>query len=225
MRRLLFLSCALLLATSAAGHEPPKPIPPPAIDSPRQAGGVQTIVLAGGCYWGTQAVFEHLRGVKSVVAGFSGQAGSEEDQLIHSSRGAPAEAVRIEFDPAQLSLGQILQVYFSVAHDPTEVDRQGPDVGPQYRSVIFYADDQQKKIAAAYIGQLQSAAIFSSPIATQAEPLVKFRPVAESQQDYVPKHASSAYVVNVDLPKLAAMKVLFPTLYLDSPLTYSSASD
>ena len=189
------------------------------------AGGAQTVVLAGGCYWGTQAVFEHVRGVKSVVAGFSGQAGSGEDQLIRSSRGAPAEAVRIEFDPAQLTLGQILQIYFSVAHDPTEVDRQGPDVGPQYRSVIYYADDQQKKISEAYVAQLQSAHVFSGSIATELQPLVKFRAVAESQQDYVPKHASSAYVVNVDLPKLAAMKTIFPTLYRDPPLSFSSASD
>jgi peptide-methionine (S)-S-oxide reductase len=225
MRKSLFLGCAFLFATSAAAHEPPRPIPPPSADVSRQAGDSQTLVLSGGCYGGMQGVFEHVRGVKQVVAGFSGLASSGEDELMHSSRDVPSEAVRIQYDPAQLTLGQILQIYFSVAHDPTEVDRQDPDVGPQYRSVIYYGDDQQKKISDAYIAQLQAARVFSGAIATQVEPLVKFRPVAESQQDYVLKHPTSAYVISVDEPRLAAMKILFPALYMDPPLTFSSASN
>jgi peptide-methionine (S)-S-oxide reductase len=225
MTKFRFLCCGFLLATaSAAAEAPPRQIPPPSLDGSRQAGGVQELVLAGGCYWGMQALFEHVRGAKKVVAGFSGQMPSAEDQLIHSSRAAAAESIRIDFDPAEVTYGQLLQIYFSVAHDPTEVDRQGPDVGPQYRSVIYYSDDEQKRISDAYIAQLQSAGIFGQPIATQVEPLTRFHAVAESQQDYVLKHPSSAYVVSIDLPKLAAMRTMFPSLYADPPVTYSSAA-
>lgn len=224
MSRFRFLCCGFLLATAAAAAEaPPRQVPPPLLDVSRHAGSVQELVLAGGCYWGMQALFEHVRGVKRVVAGFSGQMPGAEDQLIRVSRGAAAESIRIEFDPAAVTYGQILQIYFSVAHDPTEVDRQGPDVGPQYRSVIYYNDDEQKRIADAYVAQLQSARIFASPIATQVEPLTRFHQVAESQQDYVLKHPASAYVVSIDLPKLAALRSMFPALYADPPVTFSSA--
>jgi peptide-methionine (S)-S-oxide reductase len=225
MSKFRFLCCGFLLATAAAAAEaPPRQIPPPSVDVPRHAGGVQELVLAGGCYWGMQAVFEHVRGVKRVVAGFSGQMPGAEDQLIRSSRAAAAESIRIEFDPAEITYGQLLQIYFSVAHDPTEVDRQGPDVGPQYRSVIYYTDDEQKRISDAYLAQLQSARIFAQPIATGVEPLTRFHPVGDSQQDYVLKHPSTAYVVGVDLPKLAALKVMFPALYMDPPVTFSSTA-
>ena len=224
MSKLRFLCCGFLLATAAAAAEaPPRQIPPPLLDGSRHAGGAQALVLAGGCYWGMQALFEHVRGVKKVVAGFSGQMPGAEDQLIRLSRSAAAESIRIEFDPAQVTYGQMLQIYFSVAHDPTEVDRQGPDVGPQYRSVVYYTDDEQKRISDAYIAQLQSAGSFTRPIATQVEQLTGFHPVSESQQDYVLKHPASAYVVTVDLPKLAALKSMFPALYAEPPVTFSSA--
>ena len=148
---------------------------------------------------------------------------SGEDQLMHRG-GTPAESVQITFDPNQISYGQILQIYFSVAHDPTEVDRQGPDVGPQYRSVIYYSDDTQQKIAQSYIQQLQSTGSFGGAIATQVEPLVRFHRVADSEQDYTLKHPASSYVLGVDMPKLAALKSIFPSLYLESPVTLSGSS-
>ena len=163
MRLSLSLSCALLLAVPAAAEQAPRPIPPASADEVRHSGDPETAVLAGGCYWGMQAIFERVRGVKTVTAGFSGAPASGEDELIHSSNGTPAEAVRIAFDPAQITYGQILQIYFSVAHDPTQVDRQGPDTGPQYRSAIYYDNDDQKRIAQAYIAQLQSAGVFPEP--------------------------------------------------------------
>jgi peptide-methionine (S)-S-oxide reductase len=225
MTRFRLLCCSFLLATAAVAAEaPPRQIPPPLLDVARHAGGVQALVLAGGCYWGMQAVFEHVRGVKSVVAGFAGQRSSAEDQLIHVAHAGPAESIRIAFDPAEVTYGQLLQIYFSVAHDPTEVDKQGPDVGPQYRSAVYYTDDEQKRIADAYIAQLQSTGIFASSIATQVEPLTGFHPVGESQQDYVVKHRDTAYVVSIDLPKLAALRSMFPALYADPPVTFSSAS-
>jgi peptide-methionine (S)-S-oxide reductase len=222
MNTLRLLCAAFLLAMPAAAEEAPKPIPPVSGDETRHAGSSEIAVLAGGCYWGMQAIFERVRGVKAVTAGFSGAPASGEDQLIHSRTGTPAEAVRIEFDPAQLTYGQILQIYFSVAHDPTQVDRQGPDVGPQYRSAIYYDNDDQKRIAEAYIAQLQSVRVFAAPIATEVVPLTAFHRVAVSQQDYVLKNPTSAYVMNVDMPRLAALKRIFPGNYSDQPLTYSN---
>lgn len=225
MNTFRFLFAALLLAAPAAAEQAPKPIPPAAADEARHAGGPETAVLAGGCYWGMQAIFERVRGVETVTAGFSGTPSSGEDELIPSRNATPAESVRVEFDPAQITYGQLLQVFFSVAHDPTQVDRQGPDEGPQYRSAIFYGDDEQKRIAESYIAQLQSARVFPESIATEVEPLVRFRAVAESQQDYVAKHPASPYVVEVDLPRLAAMKAIVPALYREQPLSFSSASE
>ncbi|HWY14013.1 MAG TPA: peptide-methionine (S)-S-oxide reductase MsrA [Rhizomicrobium sp.] len=225
MRQLLLRACVSILISSTAAalaHDAPKPIPAPAADNPRQPGQAQTAVLAGGCYWGMQGVFERVKGVRQVVAGFSGMP-SGEDQLMHRG-GTPAESVQITFDPNQISYGQILQIYFSVAHDPTEVDRQGPDVGPQYRSVIYYSDDTQQKIAQSYIQQLQSTGSFGGAIATQVEPLVRFHRVADSEQDYTLKHPASSYVLGVDMPKLAALKSIFPSLYLESPVTLSGSS-
>jgi peptide-methionine (S)-S-oxide reductase len=215
------LCFAFLFAFPAAAEEAPKPIPPASADETRHAGAPETAVLAGGCYWGMQAIFERVRGVKTVTAGFSGMTAGAEDQLIRSRNATPAESVRIEFDPAQISYGKILQIYFSAAHDPTQVDRQGPDVGPQYRSAIYYGSDDQKRIAQAYIAQLQSAGVFAAPIATEVVPLQAFHRVMESQQDYVLKNPTSPYVIHVDMPRLAALKLLFPGDYLNQPLTYS----
>ena len=212
----------LLFATAAAAEETPKPVPPASADETRHVGTPEVAVLAGGCYWGMQAIFERVHGVNAVVAGFSGTPSSSEDLMIRSSNATPAESVRIEFDPAQITYGQILQIYFSVAHDPTQVNRQGPDEGPQYRSAIYYDNDDQKRIADAYIAQLQSAHVFADPIATQVVPATAFHRVAVSQQDYVRKNPTSPYVLNVDLPRLAALKRIFPSAYLDQPLTYSN---
>ncbi|HEX3429372.1 MAG TPA: peptide-methionine (S)-S-oxide reductase MsrA [Rhizomicrobium sp.] len=221
MRISRLFCCAFLLASPAAAEQAPKPIPMPSSDEARHAGDSEIAVLAGGCYWGMQAIFERVHGVKAVTAGFSGAPASGEDQLIHSSSGTPAEAVRIEFDPAQLTYGQILQIYFSVAHDPTQVDRQGPDVGPQYRSAIYFDNNDQKRIAENYIAQLQSAGVFPAPIATQVVPLTGFHRVMSSQQDYVRKNPTLPYVLGVDMPRIAALKRIYPGIYLDQPLTYS----
>ena len=221
MSILRILCCASLLALPATAEETPKPLPAASADETHHVGASETAVLAGGCYWGMQAIFEHVRGVKKVTAGFSGMAAGQEDQLIRNRTAAPAESVRIEFDPAQITYGQILQIYFSVAHDPTQVDRQGPDVGPQYRSAIYYGDDEQKRSAQAYIAQLQSARVFAAPIATEVVPFQAFHRVAESQQDYVSKNPMSPYVIHVDIPRLAALKLLFPGTYLSQPLSFS----
>lgn len=213
--------CSVLLATPAAAEQLPKPIPPAAVDEARRVADPEVAVLAGGCYWGMQAIFEHVRGVKAVVAGFSGMRASAEDSLIQSRDSTPAESIRLEYDPGQITYGQILQIYFSVAHDPTEVDRQGPDEGPQYRSAIYYSNSDQKRMAEAYIKQLQSSGVFAGPISTEVVPFTAFHRVMESQQDYVQKNPASPYVLNVDMPRIRALKVIFPDTYSDSPLTVS----
>ena len=193
-------------------------IPAPASDNPRAPGEPQNAVLAGGCYWGVQGLFEHVKGVRQVIAGFTGRLQSSEDDRIGRDR-IPAESVQITFDPEQISYGQILQIYFSAVHDPTQIDRQGPDSGPQYRSAIFYSDDSQQKITQAYIAQLEKDRAFAAPIATHVDWLNGFRRVDSSQQDYMLKHADSAYIVVNDVPRLAVLKRLFPDLYVDTPVT------
>jgi peptide-methionine (S)-S-oxide reductase len=218
---LLGIALGVLAAMPAHADERAVQIPPPALDNPLAPGEPQTIVLAGGCYWGMQAVFEHIKGVQQVIAGFTGpRRGSQDDGVI--SRGhVAAESVQITFDPARISYGQILQIYFSVAHDPTELNKQGPDDGPQYRSDIFYADDSQEKIAEAYIAQLGAAHVYNSEIVTSVDRLTDFHAVPDSQQDYVRKNPNLPYVAQIDMPKLAALKIVFPGLYLDPPLTVS----
>jgi peptide-methionine (S)-S-oxide reductase len=216
------LLLAALSTLAAHGQEMPRTIPAPVLDNPHGSGGPQTAVLSGGCYWGMQGLFEHVKGVTQVIAGFSGRPqSSNEDDIISRGR-KPTEAAQIVFDPKQVSYGQILQIFFSVAHDPTQVDRQGPDVGPQYRSAIYYSDDGQRKIAQAYISQLQAAGSFGAAISTDVEPLARFRAVDDSQQDYEIQHPTSSYVLNVDVPKIAALKSEFPGLYVESPVRYSS---
>jgi peptide-methionine (S)-S-oxide reductase len=224
MRPIAFVLCVLLTAVSGAAcaDEAPRLLPAPVVDNPLAAGDSQTAVLAGGCYWGMQEIFEHIKGVQQVVAGFTGpRASSDEDDLMRRGH-VPAESVKITFDPAQISYGQILRIFFSVAHDPTQVNRQDPDTGPQYRSVVFYTDDTQQKIAQAYIAQLGKAHAFDEPIATQIDSLDGFHRVGDSQQDFAIKHPTLSYIVDVDLPRLAALKNLFPALYLQTPITLSS---
>jgi peptide-methionine (S)-S-oxide reductase len=170
--------------------------------------------LAGGCFWGVQAVFEHLKGVTAVVAGYSGgHVESPGYEMVSSGLTGHAESVSITFDPSQISYGQILMVYFSVAHDPTQLNRQGPDSGSQYRSAIFYSNDEQKRIAIAYVAQLDAAQVYPRRIVTQIAPLKAFFRAEGYHQDYLKSHTDQPYIVYNDLPKLANLKKEFPEMY------------
>jgi peptide-methionine (S)-S-oxide reductase len=217
------LACALAVfpivpaAAYAAGGA--VSVPAPLLDDPRRPGKPQTAVLAGGCFWGMQAVFEHLRGVRRVLAGYSGgSAATAHYALVGGGTTGHAESVQITFDPGELSYGDILRVYFSVAHDPTELNRQGPDQGVRYRSEIFYADARQHAIAQAYIAQLQQARIFRQPIVTRLDPLTGFYAAEAYHQDFLVRNTDYDYIVQNDLPKIANLKRLFPQMYRDQPL-------
>jgi peptide-methionine (S)-S-oxide reductase len=204
----------------ASAAEPAVVIPPPVLDNPKIAGPTQTAVIAGGCFWGVQGVYQHVRGVQQVLSGYSG--GTRETADYETvSRGATrhAESVEIRFDPQQVSYGEILQIYFSVVHDPTQLDRQGPDVGPQYRSNIFYGDDTQKRIAEAYVVQLDRARSFGRPIVTRVDPLAGFYPAEAYHQDFLIRNPTYPYIVVHDLPKLENLKKLFPGRYRERPVT------
>jgi peptide-methionine (S)-S-oxide reductase len=179
-----------------------------------RAKGVQTAVFAGGCFWGVDAVFKHVKGVSAVVSGYSGGgAATAQYEVVSTGTTGHAESVQITYDPAQISYGDLLRVFFSVAHDPTQMNRQGPDVGSQYRSVIFYANPDQKETAQAYITQLDSARVFSGPIVTQVVPFEHFYPAEEYHQNYLARHSYQPYIVFNDLPKLHRLKEQFPALY------------
>jgi peptide-methionine (S)-S-oxide reductase len=192
-----------------------KSFPSPNLDSPlARSKGQQTAVLAGGCFWGVQAVFQHVKGVVNATSGYSGgPASAAEYEVVSSGSTGHAESVKIVYDPSQISYGQLLKVFFSVAHDPTELNRQGPDSGSQYRSVIFYTDQEQKRIAQAYIAQLDTAKVFPLPIVTEVVPLQAFYPAEAYHQNYLEHHPESPYIVINDLPKLAHLREQFPSLY------------
>jgi peptide-methionine (S)-S-oxide reductase len=192
-------------------------IPNPATDDTlSKSKGAQTVVLAGGCFWGIQAVFEHVKGVSSATAGYSGgAAATAQYETVSTGTTGHAESVRVVYDPAQISFGQILKVFFSVAHDPTELNRQGPDEGTQYRSVIFYSSDEQRRIAQAYIDQLNRAKVFPQPIVTQVVALQAFYPAEAYHQDYAEHHPNEPYIAINDLPKLDHLKQLLPELYVE----------
>lgn len=201
------------------GAEAPVVIAPPIIDNPKAAGPSQTAVLAGGCFWGVQGVFEHARGVKKVIAGYAGGARSTAQyETVSSGSTGHAESVKIIFDPAEISYGQILQIAFSVVHDPTQLNRQGPDVGSQYRSVVFYADDGQKRIVEAYISQLDESRAFARPIVTRVDPLKGFYAAEDYHQDYLIHNPDVPYIAIWDLPKLENFKRMFPELYSGRPV-------
>jgi peptide-methionine (S)-S-oxide reductase len=204
----------------APAAEPPAALPAPALDNPKHAGPFETAVLAGGCFWGMQGVFEHVRGVRSVLAGYSGGAANTAhyDDVGTGTTGH-AESVQITFDPDELSFGELLQIYFSVAHDPTELDRQGPDSGSQYRSDIFYADETQRRIAASYIAQLDRARSFGRPIATRVDPLKGFYAAEGYHQDFYLKNPDYPYIVSNDLPKIRRLQQRFPQYYRGTPAT------
>jgi peptide-methionine (S)-S-oxide reductase len=178
------------------------------------AKGERTAVLAGGCFWGVDAVFKHVKGVTSVVSGYSGgSAATAEYETVSTGRTGHAESVKITYDPSQVRYSDLLRIFFSVATDPTQLNRQGPDTGTQYRSVIFYANEDQKQIALAYIDQLNKARVFSAPIVSQIVPLKAFYPAEEYHQDFLERHPDHPYIVFNDLPKLRELQSQFPGLY------------
>lgn len=188
----------------------------PAFAGPSQpsAKNKQTAVLAGGCFWGVDAVFKHVKGVSSVISGYSGGSASTADyETVSSGTTGHAESVKITYDPSQVSYSELLRVFFSVATDPTELNRQGPDTGSQYRSVIFYTSEGQKKTALAYIDQLNKTKVFSGPIVTQVIPFQAFYPAEEYHQNFLERHPDNPYIVYNDLPKLRALQQEFPDLY------------
>ena len=213
-----------LFAGAAQATERAFVIPAPALDS-QPSGEKQTVVLAGGCFWGVQAVFQHTKGVTSAVSGYAGgDKSTAHYEVVGTGRTGHAESVAVTFDPRQVSLGKILQIYFSVAHNPTELNRQGPDDGTQYRSAIFYANDEQKKVAAAYVAQLDKAKVFPAAIVTELEPLRGFYPAEEYHQDFAVLHPSYPYIVFNDLPKVNNLKRIFSADYRETPVTVMAAS-
>ena len=216
---------ALAVGCGANAETINRAVPAPAVDIPAaEANGSQVAVLAGGCFWGLQGMFEHVRGVTKVVAGYSGgEAATAHYEMVGTETTGHAESVEITFDPKQISYGQLLQLYFSVAHDPTQLNRQGPDSGPSYRSEIFFASPAQERVARAYVAQLTSAKVFASPIATKIEPLKAFYAAEDYHQDYLIQHPHQPYIVFNDLPKIDALKRVYPQLYRDKPVMLNAA--
>ena len=194
-------------------------LPAPAIDDALAASpGQQTAVFAGGCFWGIQAVFEHVKGVKSAISGYAGgTVNSPSYEEVSSGNTGHAESVRVTYDPSKVTYGQLLRVFFSVAHDPTQLNRQGPDVGTQYRSAIFYSSDSQKRIAAAYIAQLRQAKAFSRPIVTEVTPLRGFNVAESYHQEYATLHPYDPYIVINDAPKVRNLEHDLADLYTEAP--------
>lgn len=181
-----------------------------------QAAAAEKIVLAGGCFWGVEAVFEHTKGVSAAVSGYAGdESGTADYETVSTGETGHAESVEVTYDPAVISLSELLDIYFTVAHDPTELNRQGPDTGTQYRSEIFYTSDAQKKTAAEKIAILNEKKIFPAPIVTKVEALKNFYPAEDYHQDYLVHHPDNPYIIANDLPKIAALKARYPALYKD----------
>ena len=215
LKRLLGAATMSLLSCSLATPVLASALPDPLQDQVMAAQKTDnTIVLAGGCFWGVQNVFQHMKGVTKAVSGYAGgKADAAKYQLVSSGATGHAEAVQVTYDTSQVTLGKILKVYFGAAHNPTELNRQGPDHGTQYRSAIFYANDEQKKIADAYIDQLQKAKVFSDSIVTTLEPLSGFYAAEDYHQNYAKLHPDNMYIVINDAPKLDEFKKMFPDLY------------
>jgi peptide-methionine (S)-S-oxide reductase len=212
----------LLWAAPATAAEPAFSLPNPAVDQ-QSASGDQVAVLAGGCFWGVQAVFQHTKGVKQAVSGYAGgMKANPTYEEVSSGRTGHAEAVQVTFDPREISYGQILKIFFSVAHNPTQLNRQGPDTGTQYRSAIFTTNDDQKRVAAAYVVQLGGTGIFKAPIVTKIDPLAGFYAAEAYHQDYAIKHPTQPYIFINDLPKVENLKRLLPDLYREKPVTVAS---
>jgi len=223
-RTALFAGLLVALATAAfaprltsAGESAVK-IPAPAVDATTGASGTQTAVFAGGCFWGVQGVFQRVNGVIQAVSGYSGGAKeTAQYEMVGSGLTGHAEAVKITYDPKKVSYGTLLQIYFSVAHDPTQLNRQDPDSGPQYRSAVFYADAAQKETTEKYIAQLDAAKSYPKKIVTQVVPLTAFYAAEAYHQDYLTLHPESGYIARFDMPKIANLKAIFPQQYRAEP--------
>jgi peptide-methionine (S)-S-oxide reductase len=222
---LLLITLFGFTASLVQAAEPAIAIPSPTLDETPAGGGLQTAVLAGGCFWGVQAVYQHTKGVTQAVSGYAGgQKETAHYEMVGTGRTGHAESVSVTFDAGEISYGRILQIYFSVAHNPTELNRQGPDSGTQYRSAIFYANDDQKRIASAYIAELDRAHVFSQPIVTKLESLSGFYPAEDYHQDFAVLHPTYPYIVFNDLPKVDNLQRLFADVYRDTPVTVMASS-
>lgn len=222
MKLLVAAAVFVALSGSARADDLDKQVPAPGLD-PAKGGSSDTVVLAGGCFWGQQAVFEHVKGVTKVVAGYSGGAANTAVYpLVITETTGHAESVEITFNPQIVSFGRLLQIYFSVAHDPTELNFQGPDEGASYRSEIFFTTPEQEKTARAYMTQLEAAHIFANPIITKIEPLKGFYAAEGYHQDYLIHHPTQPYIVVNDLPKLEALKRVWPNDYRSEPVRLAS---
>lgn len=218
MKYFLTLIALALLTAGLAAQERAVSLPPPAFDPTPASDRRQKLVVAGGCFWGMQGVFQHVKGVSRAVSGYAG--GTEKTahyNLVSQGDTRHAESVEIDYDPKVVSLGKLLQVFFSVGHDPTQLNRQGPDEGTQYRSAIFFSSSEQEAIARSYIAQLSAAKAFEASIVTKLEPLSGFYPAEAYHQDYLIQHPRAPYIVFNDLPKIENLKRLFPNLYKETP--------
>jgi peptide-methionine (S)-S-oxide reductase len=216
-RLIAALTASTFLLCHAASAAAAQALPAPKIDQalPAAAGKMETAVLSGGCFWGVQAVFQHVKGVKMVYSGYAGGPGmAARYELVSTGTTGHAESVQIIFDPQQISYGQILRIFFTVATDPTQVNMQFPDEGPQYRGEIFYASADQKRVAEAYIQQLNEARVFRKPIATRVDPLKGFFKAEDYHQDYLVRHPDQPYIATYDIPKVAALRETFPDYYV-----------
>ena len=210
----------------SSAAESARSIPPPVLDEPADVGATSEVaILADGCFWGVQGVFQHVDGVTSAVSGYAGGAADTAHyEMVSSNTTGHAESVRVTFDPHRISYGRILQIYFSVAHDPTELDRQGPDVGTQYRSAIFPTNPEQARTAEAYISQLNQAHVFDAPLVTKIEPGRAFYPAEGYHQDFLTRNPRYPYIVTNDLPKIENLKRLFPDVYRATPVLVAAAA-
>jgi peptide-methionine (S)-S-oxide reductase len=198
-------------------------IPPPAMDAPASS-GVQTVVLSGGCFWGVQGVFQHTAGVVSAVSGYAGGGKTTANyETVSTGTTGHAESVQIKYDPNKISYGKLLQIFFSVAHNPTELNRQGPDTGTQYRSAIFTTSDEQKKVTDAYIAQLNAAKVYQKPIVTKVGSLEGFYPAEAYHQDYLTLHPNQPYIAYNDIPKVENLKKIFAQNYIEKPTLVGQA--
>ena len=222
-----FAAWTFSVSNAASGDsEKAVQLPAPTLDTPAStSAGKETAVFAGGCFWGVQAVFQHTKGVLNAVSGYAGGARETATYAsIGSGRTGHAESVQITYDPKQISYGKLLQIYFSVAHDPTQLNRQGPDSGTQYRSAVFYQDANQKLVAERYIAQLDAARVFPGKIVTQVNAPASFYPAEAYHQDYATLNPRQPYIARFDLPKIANLKTLMPELYQDKPVLVSAQS-
>ena len=222
----LLLGAGIALQGFPSVAESARPVPPPALDEPANPTvRSEVAVLAAGCFWGVQGVFQHVDGVTSAVSGYAGGAANTAHyEMVSTNKTGHAESVRVTFDPRRISYGRILQIYFSVAHDPTELNRQGPDVGTQYRSAIFPSNPEQARLAEAYIAQLDQTHMFNAPIVTKIETARDFYPAEDYHQDFLTRNPRHPYIVINDLPKIENLKRLFPDLYRATPVLVATAT-